>query len=82
VYSHTIDPTTARPVTHALASVTVASDTCAVADGWATTLLVLGPEGGLELAVKQDLAAMFIMRTANGFEIQYTPRFERLVEGG
>ena len=82
VYSHTIDPTTARPVTHALASVTVASDTCAVADGWATTLLVLGPEGGLELAIKQDLAAMFIIRTANGFEIQYTPRFERLVEGG
>lgn len=82
VYSHTIDPTTARPVTHALASVTVASDACAVADGWATTLLVLGPKDGYALAVKQDLAAMFITRTANGFEIQYTPRFERLVEGG
>jgi thiamine biosynthesis lipoprotein len=82
VYSHTLDPTTARPVTHALASVTVASDTCAVADGWATTLLVLGPEDGFELAVQHDVAAMFITRTANGFKIQNTPRFARLTEGG
>ncbi len=45
---------------HALASVTVAADTCLEADGWDTPLLVLGPERGFERAEKLGLAAMFI----------------------
>ncbi len=45
-YSHTIDPATGRPITHALASVTVVSDTCMTADALATGLNVLGPEAG------------------------------------
>ena len=48
-YSHIIDPATGRPVEHALASVTVAADTCLEADGWDTPLMVLGPERGREV---------------------------------
>lgn len=59
-YSHIIDPSTGRPVEHALASVTVAADTCLVADGWDTPLLVLGPEHGMECAEANGLAAMFV----------------------
>ena len=80
-YSHTIDPSTGRPVTHQLASVTVADSKCAMADGWATTLLVLGPEKGFELAVSRNLPALFIERSDNGFVVKQTPRFVRLLAG-
>ncbi len=81
VYSHTVDPSTGRPVTHQLASVTVADEDCAMADGWATTLLVMGPDAGYALAVRQNLPAMFIERVDEGFSVKYTPRFERLLAG-
>ncbi len=80
-YSHTINPATGRPVAHSLASVTVADEDCAMADGWATTLLVLGPEAGFALAIRQNLPAMFIERTGDDFAVKYTPRFERLLAG-
>ncbi|MDZ7764196.1 MAG: FAD:protein FMN transferase [Melioribacteraceae bacterium] len=41
-YSHTIDPTTGRPITHKLASVTVIDSTCLRADGLATGIFVNG----------------------------------------
>src|SRR6185503_7907483 len=65
-YSHIIDPATGRPVEHALASVTVAADTCLAADGWDTPLLVLGPERGVECAEKNNIAALFIAHGAEG----------------
>ena len=65
-YSHIIDPATGRPVEHAMASVTVAADTCLEADGWDTPLEVLGSERGFELAETLGLAAMFISPAANG----------------
>jgi thiamine biosynthesis lipoprotein len=80
-YSHTIDPSTGRPVTHQLASVTVADSECAMADGWATTLLVLGPDKGYELAVSRKIPAMFIERFGDTFIVKQTPRFERLLAG-
>lgn len=61
-YSHIIDPATGRPVTHTLASVTVAADTCLEADGWDTPLLVLGPERGVKVADENGIAAMFVVR--------------------
>ena len=81
IYSHTIDPTTGRPVTHQLASVTVADSNCAMADGWATTLLVLGPYKGYELAVSRKIAAMFIERSGDTFIVKQTLDFERLMAG-
>lgn len=61
-YSHTIDPVTARPVTHHLATVTVLAATCREADGLATALLVLGPSAGYDWAVERGLAALFVTR--------------------
>ena len=60
-YSHTIDPTTGRPVTHRLASVSVVAPTCAEADALATALNVLGPQRGLALAEKEGLPALFLV---------------------
>jgi thiamine biosynthesis lipoprotein len=64
--SHTIDPRTGAPVAHGLASVTVVHASVAEADAWATALTVLGPDQGLALASRLDLAALFIERTASG----------------
>lgn len=75
-YSHTIDPRTGRPITHALAGVTVIHpESAALADAWATALNVLGPDEGLALAEKLGLAAYFLVRTDAGFEARSTPEF-------
>ena len=80
-YSHTINPGTGRPVVHSLASVTVVHEECVEADGWATTLLVLGPQKGYELAISRKLAALFIERTSDGFVERTTPDYEMLLAG-
>ena len=67
-YSHIIDPTTGYPVTHNAASVTVRANNSIEADAWATALLVLGPETGIEVADKKDLAVLMILRNSNGFD--------------
>lgn len=78
-YSHTMDPRTGRPVDHDLASVTVLHERCADADGWATALLVLGPDEGFELAEAFGLAALFLRRAADGLHDAPTARFAQLV---
>jgi thiamine biosynthesis lipoprotein len=76
--SHTIDPRTAAPVTHGLASVTVLHPSAAAADAWATALMVLGPEEGLALARRRDLAALFLARNPDGsLDESASPAFER-----
>ncbi len=76
-YSHAIDPVSGRPVSHDLASVTVVAVTCTEADGWATALMVLGPEFGLRLAEKRGLAALFLVRQDQGFAHLTTTAFQR-----
>lgn len=74
--SHEIDPRTASPINHRLASVTVVSETCAEADALATALIVLGEEEGYRLAAEHGLAALFLVRHGNGFVEKASPRFE------
>jgi len=71
-FSHTIDPRTGQPVNHGLASVTVVHTSAMWADGYATLLNVLGPQAGFSFAQDTGLAALFIVRTENGFEERYT----------
>jgi thiamine biosynthesis lipoprotein len=61
LYSHTIDPRTHLPVTHKIASVSVRASTAMLADGWATALLVLGPNG-LETADALEISALMVER--------------------
>jgi thiamine biosynthesis lipoprotein len=75
-YSHTIDPRTGRPITHDLGAASVISETAMHADAWATALLVLGPERGLEMARREGLAANLIIRSAQGVKEIHTPAFE------
>lgn len=71
-YSHIIDAQTGRPITHNTASVTVLAEDAARADAWATALLVLGAERGLEISENLDLAVFFIVRDTNSEEIAFS----------
>lgn len=74
--THIIDPRTGRPVTHGLASVSVVHAEAAVADAWATALLVLGPEEGPACAEAEGVAAYFIVRReGEGFDTSVTTGF-------
>ena len=48
-FSHIIDPRTGFPVANNVVSVSVTADTCALADGLATALMVMGVSDGLDL---------------------------------
>jgi len=74
-YSHTIDPVSGRPVTHKLASVTVANPSTMQADAMATALMVLGPEAGYRFAEEHQLAAFFIVKSEDGFYDKATAAF-------
>ena len=77
--SHTIDPRTGRPVTHALASASVIDPLCVRADALATALMVLGPDDGYALAAEQDWPALFIVRGPDGgLEERATPAWARV----
>lgn len=74
-YSHHIDPRSGWPVPHAVASVSVIAATCMEADPLGTTLTVLGPDEGIRWASERGIAALMVVRTANGYEQRMTPAF-------
>ncbi len=76
-YSHTIDPRTAEPVRHALASVSVLHGQAMLADAYATAFSVLGAEDGLAFAQRHDIAARFVSRAAQGLTSTESSAFER-----
>lgn len=61
-WSHTIDPRSGEPASHALASVTVLHPLCMHADALATALTVLGPIDGAAFAARHEVAALFVCR--------------------
>jgi thiamine biosynthesis lipoprotein len=80
VVSHTIDPRTGEPVTHAVVSVTVVHPRAMLADAYATAFMVLGAEEGYALAEAMELPVLFIERTGRPgqWRERSTPAFERL----
>lgn len=66
--AHIIDPRSGYPVRHRLASVTVVAESARSADAYATALMVLGERDGRRFADDAGLAALFIVRTDDGFE--------------
>ena len=81
-YSHVIDPTTGRPITHHTASATVLADDAMLADAWATAMLTLGREKGLEIAEEQNIAVLFIDRDTSKADLTFksvaSSRFQQL----
>lgn len=81
-YSHVIDPSTGRPITHKTASATVLAENAMLADAWATAMLTLGRSRGMQIAEREGLAVLFVERDPNARDIQFkmsrSSRFEAL----
>ena len=82
-YGHILDPRTGEPATGPLAAVSVVHDSCATSSSLATALFVLGAEAGYEFAVREKIAALFIVRTGATLTLRPTPVFaQRFSSGG
>jgi FAD:protein FMN transferase len=61
-YAHVMDPDTRTPVNNGVASVSVLATTGLIADGLATTAMVMGPQAARRLLIAHDASALFLMR--------------------
>ena len=84
-YSHTIDPTTGRPVSHTLLSVSVVEKESWLADAMATAYMVMGLDKAKQFIASHPNepgteAVYFIYSTPTGQLATYaTPTFEKLI---
>ena len=78
-YAHTIDPRTRRPVENGVVSAAIVHSSCMMADAWATALTVLGPDEGMALAGREDLAARLIVRYGPAHRELLSPRLEAML---
>lgn len=77
-YSHTLDPRTGYPIRHNLASVTVVHPSCALADAYATALMVMGEQAGMALAEKLNLSVYMLVKIPEGFQAYQSPAFVQM----
>ena len=80
-YAHTIDPKTGYPVQHNILSATVIANTCATADAYATSFMVLGLDGAQKILAKHpDLLAYLIYSDAKGKnQVWYSPSMKKIL---
>jgi thiamine biosynthesis lipoprotein len=81
-FAHTIDPKTGYPVQHSLLSATVLAKSCATADAYATSFMVLGLDGAKKvLARHPELMAYFIFARPDGnYEVWFSPSLKEKIE--
>lgn len=80
-WSHTIDPRSARPVSHSVASVTVVLPSTMLADAWATAFTVMGADPALAYAEQQGWPVLTIERRhSDGVKPQAAQSFDERFE--
>lgn len=81
-YSHAIDPTTGWPVKNPPASVSVIHKSCMTADAWATAMMVMGEERGIEIAKENQLSILFQTVSADNIVESTSGSFATDTAGG
>lgn len=81
-YAHTINPATGYPVEHSLLSATVIHKSCAMADAYATSFMVMGLEGAKRfVATHRDVQAYLIYADEKGqLQSWQSAGFEKYIE--
>lgn len=81
-YAHTIDPKTGYPVQHSILSATVFAKSCAVADAYATSFMVMGIEKAQQLLEQHpELMAYLIYSDKDGKNaVWYSPSMENKIQ--
>lgn len=74
-YAHTIDPRTGYPIQHNILSATVVAKSCAQADAYATSFMVLGLEEAKKILERnpQLLAYLIYTNKDNEYEVWHSP---------
>ena len=82
-YAHTIDPKTGYPVQHNILSATVLANTCAKADAYATSFMVLGLKKTQQvLQHHPDLMVYLIYADGQGKnKVWYSPSLKKAIQG-
>ena len=80
-YAHTIDPKTGFPVQHNILSSTVLAKTCATADAFATSFMVLGLDGAQKILKKHpELMVYFVYSDEKGnMKEWYSPKLKEKI---
>ena len=80
-YAHTIDPKTGYPVQHSILSATVFAKSCAVADAYATSFMVMGMDKARQLLEQHpELMAYLIYSNDDGKNaVWYSPSLEKKI---
>lgn len=74
-YSHAISPKTGKPVDHSLLSVTVISDSCSLADAYATAIMIMGVDKGKDfLSNHPEIDAYLVFSDSLGELQSYTTK--------
>ena len=81
-YSHTIDPKTGYPAKNTLLSATVMCDSAAIADGYATALMVMGLEKSIAFLKKNPQLDAYLIYSDQGnvYKTWGTERFLKLID--
>ena len=81
-YAHTIDPKTGYPVQHSILSATVFAKSCAVADAYATSFMVMGMDKAKRLLEEHpELMAYLIYSNDKGENaVWYSPKLENKIQ--
>jgi len=82
-YAHTINPKTGHPVQHNILSATVIAPSCAIADAYATSFMVMGLSGAKEILQKHpELMAYLIYNDEHGnYAVWYSPSMRDKIIG-
>jgi thiamine biosynthesis lipoprotein len=76
--SHLLNPKTGKPVENNLIAVNAFAPTARDADAWATALMIMGLEKGIQKAEEMDLAVRFCKKGDNKVEFIYSETYDRL----
>jgi thiamine biosynthesis lipoprotein len=77
---HVIDPRSGQPADNSVVSVTVVHSSAMWADAYATALMVLGAEQGLQFAEERNLAALILTKNPTGEVVErYTSPMQAYV---
>lgn len=80
-YAHTIDPKSGYPVQHSLLSSTVLAKTCAEADAYATSFMVMGIENAEKIINRHNDFMGYLIYDANGKnKVWYSENLKKNVE--
>lgn len=79
-HSHILDPRTGRPIQNRVVSSTVLHESCMTADAYSTALMLMDADEAIAFADTQNLAALIVVKTDDGFEERSSRAFEPFLQ--